>query len=484
MPSDLPTLIRTAEARLRAGDAAAALAAYGELVAADPAQADAWFNLGWLHRNARRFDAALDAYAKAIDAGVARPEEAHLNRAAILSDHLFRADDAAAELQAALLFDPEFVPAWLSLGQIEEDRGRAEAARAAYETAVRLDPGNGRALGRLAGLYVQAGRAGEAIAALEAALPLAPTADDRADLLFGLGTALDAEGRHDQAWQAFEAANHFAATVARRQYDPRAEAALVDRLIATFPRPLAPLATGGGAAPVFICGMFRSGSTLAEQILGRHPAVATLGELETVPALVGSVAAYPESLADLAPARWQELRGAYLAERRPLPAGVRVWTDKRCDNYRHIGFIKALFPNARIVETVRQPLDNLLSAWFLRFGEGVTHAHDLTAAAHHYVQYRRLMAHWRRLYPDIIRFDYDAAVAAPRETIGALLAALDLPWDEACLSPQAGAGPVRTASAWAVRQPFHTRSSGRWRHYARHLGGVRAILAAAGVEDA
>lgn len=484
MPSDLPTLIRTADAQLRAGYSAAALVAYGEVVAADPTQADAWFNLGWLHRNARRFDAALDAYAKAIGAGVAQPEEAHLNRAAILSDHLFRADDAVAELHTALVLDPEFVPAWLSLGQIEEDRGRAEAARAAYAAAVRLNPGNGRALGRLAGLDVQAGRAGEAVAALEAALPLAPTADDRADLLFGLGTALDAEGRYDQAWQAFEAANHFAVTASPARHDGAAEVTLTDRLIAALPKALAPIAAEAGAAPVFICGMFRSGSTLAEQILGRHPAVATLGELETVPALVGSVAAYPESLADLAPARWQELRGAYLAERGPLPAGVRMWTDKRCDNYRHIGFIKALFPNARIVETVRQPLDNLLSAWFLRFGEGVTHAHDLTAAAQHYVQYRRLMAHWRCLYPDIIRFDYDDAVAAPRATVGALLAALELPWDEACLSPQSGAGPVRTASAWAVRQPLHTRSSGRWRNYAKHLDRVGAILAAAGVEDA
>lgn len=484
MPSDLPTLIRTAEARLRAGEAAAALAAYGEVVAADPAQADAWFNLGWLHRNARRFDAALDAYANAIGAGVARPEEAHLNRAAILSDHLFRADDAAAELHTALVLDSGFVPAWLSLGQIEEDRGRAEAARAAYETAVRLDPGNGRARGRLAVLDLQAGRAGEAVAALEASLPLASTADDRADLLFGLGTALDADGRYDQAWQAFEAANHFAATALSARYDATQEVKLADRLIAAFPKVLAPIVAEAGAAPVFICGMFRSGSTLAEQILGRHPAVATLGELETVPALVASVVAYPESLANLAPARWQELREAYLVDRGSLPTAAQVWTDKRCDNYRHIGFIKAMFPTARIVETVRQPLDNLLSAWFLRFGEGVTHAHDLSAAAQHYVQYRRLMAHWRRLFPDIIRFDYDAAVAAPRETVEALLTALELPWDEACLSPQAGAGPVRTASAWAVRQPLHTRSSGRWRHYASHLGGVRAILAAAGVEDA
>ena len=476
---DLPTLIRTAEAQLRAGQAAAAAAGFAAVVAADPAQADAWFNLGWLHRNARRFDAALDAYAQAIAAGVARPEEAHLNRAAILSDHLFRADEAVAELRIALALDPAFVPAWISLGSVAEDLGREDEARAAYAAVLRLAPGNGRARARLAAFEVQAGRAGEAAGALKAALPLAASADDQADLLFALGTALDARGDYDDAWQAFEAGNWLARSVARVPDDPAAHRALVDRLIAAFPAPLTPLAPGDGTAPIFICGMFRSGSTLAEQILGRHPVVATRGELETVPALVASLDRYPEALAGLSATQWQDLRDRYLAERGPVAGSA--WTDKRCDNYLHIGFIKALFPQARIVETVRQPLDNLLSAWFLRFGEGVTHAHDLGAAAQHYIQYRRLMAHWHALFPDIHRFDYDAAVAAPRETIGGLLAALDLPWDDACLAPEAAGGPVRTASAWAVRQPLHARSSGRWRHYAGHLDAIRKTLTAAGL---
>ena len=484
MTSDLSTLIRTAEAHLRAGRADAATAAFVAVVEAEPGHADAWFNLGWLHRSARAFDEALDAYARAIAAGVARPEEAHLNRAAILSDHLFSGDEAVAELATALVLNPAFVPAWLSLGQVEEDRGASEAARAAYATALRLAPGNGRARARLATFEIESGRATLAATALEAALPLASAADDRADILFGLGTALDADQRYDQAWQAFEAANWFAASVARVADDPTGHAALVDRLIAAFSRPLSPLAADSGPTPIFICGMFRSGSTLAEQILGRHPAVATRGELETVPALVASLAPYPASLVTLTHAGWLELRDRYLAERGPLSVGTRAWTDKRCDNYLHIGLIKALFPDAWIVETVRQPLDNLLSAWFLRFGEGVTHAHDLAAAAHHYVHYRRLMAHWRTLYPDIVRLDYDAVVAEPPATIAALLAALDLPWDESCLSPQAGTAPVRTASAWAVRQPLHTRSSGRWRNYARHLDGVRATLAAVGIGDA
>ena len=483
MPAAVADLLARGARLLGAGDRAGAIDAYSQAVAIDADQSDAWFNLGWLHRGARRFDAALDAYAHAIATGVTQPEEAHLNRAAILSDHLFRADEAIAELRAALALNAAFIPAWLSLGTVAEDLGREDEARAAYDAVVGIEPGNGRARARLAALDVQAGRAGAAVAALEAALPLATTPNDRADLLFGLGTAFDAERRYDQAWQAFEAGNWIAASVAQTRYDPRAQEALVDRLIAAFPTASMPLSRSDGATPVFVCGMFRSGSTLAEQILSRHPAIATRGELETVPALVAGLASYPESLAMMTPAAWRDLRDRYLDERGPLPVDAVAWTDKRCDNYLHIGFIKAIFPEARIVETVRAPLDNLLSAWFLRFGEGVTYAHDLAAAAHYYIQYRRLMAHWHARYPDIERLDYDAAVASPRETIAALLAALGLPWNEACLSPQASTGPVRTASAWAVRQPLHARSSGRWRNYAKQLAESRAMLAAAGFHN-
>ena len=235
MTVSVPDFIGRAARALGLGDHDGAVGLYEQAVALDPAQADAWYNLGWLHRSARRFDAALDAYAQAIVAGVARPEEVHLNRAAILSDHLFRPEEAIDALRQALAVAPGFVPAWLNLGTIAEDRGDADAAREAYSAALRLDPGNGHAQARLATLDTLAGNAAAASAALEAALPLAPTADDRADMLFALGGAFDAQERYDDAWQAYAAGNRFARSVAHAAYDPKAQEALVDRLIAAFP---------------------------------------------------------------------------------------------------------------------------------------------------------------------------------------------------------------------------------------------------------
>ena len=162
----------------------------------------------------------------------------------------------------------------------------------------------------------------------------------------------------------------------------------------------------------------------------------------------------------------------------PFARAGSLVTDKRPDNFLHIGLAKALFPDARIVHTVREPLDNLLSLWFLHLDPAMAYALDLEDAAHWHGQYRRLMAHWKALWPgDVFDLDYDALVADLRPNVAALLDFLGLGWDEKCLAFHAADNVVKTASAWQVREPLYRRSSGRWRHYARHLGPLRAALA-------
>ena len=485
MPTSAPgtsDLLEQAAREIRNGKLDQAMQSYEAALARDAALPDAWFNLAWLQRVARRFDDALRSYAEALAHGVAQPEQAHLNRAAILSEHLQRSSAAEDELRAALSVNSRFVPAWLNLGNLHEDQGRPDQAIAAYREALAIEPGNGRAHERLGMIDVHLGRSGQAVARLKDALTVARTSEDRAEMLFALGTALDAQGCYDDAFQAFEAANWLARSVARRRYDPRAHERLIDSIIAAVPHPVPP-ADPDGSAPIFICGMFRSGSTLAEQILGRHPLITSGGELDFIPAMIQSqLQPYPQTLAALTPADSARLRADYLLGLARTGLGDGLVTDKRCDNFLHIGLIKALFPEAKIVHTVRRPLDNLLSIYFLHFGEAVTYGHDLRDAAHFYVQYRRLMAHWRRLFAgDIHDLDYDQTVSEPRATVEPLLSLIGLQWDEACLGSRSGA--VRTASAWQVRQPIHTRSSGRWRYYRDHLGQARQILAAGGLDD-
>jgi len=479
------TLVAIADRHLSEGRTADAIESYNRALAIQPALPAAWFNLAYAQRSERHFEAALDSYAKAIIYGVPRPEEACLNRAVILFDHLRQTDLAIAELEAAVRHNPNFIEAQLNLGNIHEEMGAPDRAKASYQRVLQIDPANGRALARLGVIATVTGKPSAALAELTSALTRAATPGDRAEILFALGSAFDASGRFDEAFHAIEAANWIAGALAPVRYDRRQQENLVDSLIAAYPiaNPAPRREQEPGidhASPVFICGMFRSGSTLAEEILGRHTAISAGGELELVPSFVRELRPYPAAATGLAPDQLAALRARYLAE---LP-GSGLVTDKRCDNFLHIGLIKAFFPEAKIIHTRRHPLDNLLSIYFLHFGPSVTYGHDLGDAAHFYLQYHRLMAHWAQLFPgEIFTLDYDRIVTGARDEVGRALTFLDLPWQETCLLSGASSEAVRTASSWQVRRQLHARSSGRWRHYERQLADARHMLTAAGLAD-
>ena len=470
-------LLRIASEHREAGRVGEAIAAYEAALALRPALPNAWYNLARLQRQAGRPEAALACYAEALAHGVSEPEEVHLNRGVIYADDLGRSADAEAELKRALDLDPRYLPALLNLGNLHEDRGDRPNARSAYERALAIAPADTLALARLAGVAELSGPDDPLLGRLRAAMAAGDDCAARADLGFALGAALDRLGAYDEAFAAYAAANAASREGSGSGYDRAAQERLVDRLIAAFPRSAERRPGEREEGPVFICGMFRSGSTLAEQILARHEAVTPGGELGLVPGLAASLKPYPEAAADASPERLAGLRSAYLEALRRVHPGHGLVTDKRPDNFLHIGLIKSLFPEARIVHTIRRPADNLLSLYFLHLDPAMAYAQDLDDAAHWYGQYRRLMAHWQSLYPDDIHdFDYDALVADPRPRIEALLRFCGLPWRETCLSFHEADNAVRTASAGQVREPLYRRSSGRWRHYERHLGGLLETL--------
>lgn len=480
--SDWQDLLRQASRLRRDGRVGEAIAAYRQLLALHPDLPDSWYNLGWLQRQERRFEEALESYAQALSRGVSGAEEAHLNRAVILADHLARPEEAEAELNAALALNPRYVPALINLGNLAEDVGRRDDARDAYTRAVEAEPGNMLALSRLAGVTAPAGPDEPLIATLEQVLARTGLSGaERADLGFALGRLLDEVGRYDDAFAAYSAANRASRASfgpGFQGYEPAAHEAFIDRLIAAFPAPAPPLAVGEGTAPLFICGMFRSGSTLAEQILASHSGVRSGGELDILPALIArELKPYPEAVAALGEDGALALRRAYLSELKRLGLGAGLVTDKRPDNFLHIGLIKTIFPEAKIVHTRRHALDNALSVYFLHLNPHMAYALDLADIAHWYGQYRRLMDHWRSLYGgDIFDLDYDALVADPRPTLGAVFEFCGLKWEDACMDFHAAAHPVKTASVWQVRQPLHSASSGRWRNYARHIEPLRQGL--------
>ena len=469
MTVDWQDLLSTASLLRRAGRIDEAIAAYERLLAVNPDLPDSWYNLGWLQRQARQFEGALASYQQALDRNVAGAEEVYLNRAVIYSDHLHRPQDAVRQLEAALEKKPDYVPALLNLGNLCEDIGDREAAREVYGRALAVESGNRLALARLAGVSHEA-QLDEALAERlrEAIRASAVSSAERADLGFALAGVLDAAGRYDEAFEVARQANAASREASGARYDREAASRFVDRVIAAFD---SPVPADGAPSPIFICGMFRSGSTLVELILAAHSHVTAGGELDLIPQLSASIPTYPESVGKAGPETVAVWRDVYLRGLASRPDEHRVVTDKRPENFLHVGLIKTIFPSAKIVHTRRNRLDNLLSLFFLHLDPAMPYALDLEDSAHWYGEHLRLIEHWKSLYPgDIVDLDYDELVREPEPMLEGLLGFLGLGWEDGLLDFHRTSAPVKTASVWQVRQPLHARSSGRWRNYERKLG--------------
>jgi len=495
-------LRREAGGHLARGDWASAIIGLRALLAQAPRDADGWFNLGYALRRAGAFEKALDAYAEALRQGVADPAMVHVNRAAILADHLRRDDDAEAELRRALRLSPGHPAALLNLGNLHEERGRREQAGEAYQALLARGEGDAaaaEALARLAQLKPPVAADDPMLDRLRrsAGSPaLAPAT--RANLWLARGRALDALRLPADAIDAFVRGKSLA-HAGHPAYDPVAAEARVQEVLDAFPLPAPDVAWPGVAGdpdasaaaepgPLWICGMFRSGSTLLEQVLAAHPDVVAGGELDLLPRMAaGALAPFPATMATLDGPQLQALAQGYqraaLARLRPAP-GAQVFTDKRPDNLLLVGLAKRLFPRAKVVVTRRDPRDIALSILMQHLNpRAFPWAATLLGIGHHVLLQRRLALHWQALYPgDVLDFDYDAFVAAPEAPLRRLLDALGLGWHPDCLRFHELANTVKTASAWQVRRPLYADASGRWRRYRSQLAPLEDMLRAAGVD--
>lgn len=234
--------------------------------------------------------------------------------------------------------------------------------------------------------------------------------------------------------------------------------------------------------PVFVVGMPRSGTTLIEQILGSHPDIYPAGELRDI----GMLAANSEAatvqgngagIEDLA-----GMAAQYLASITAMSEGRSHVVDKMPANFLHVGMIHAMFPNARIIHSRRDPVDTCLSCYSKLFGSEQSFAYDLAELGQFYLGYRELMAHWRNVLPAdrFIEVDYEAVVGNCEAEARRLTDFIGVPWNDACLAFHQSRRPVRTASVNQVREPLYTTSVGRWRPYAKHLS---PLLAAFGMDE-
>ena len=434
-PDDVRAAYSLAVIDLRRNQLLSAQERLESVVAREPGLFPAWHNLAAASQQLRRWNRAAEAYRQAL-----------------------KLQPDAAESRHGL------ATALAALGRFDEalDHHRRLAAQPATRW---------RALTRIALLDAGAIDEAEFIAMRAAAGAPGADAETRIGLWFALGEALDARGRDDEAFVAFAEGNR----LKRASLGPtveaahRAHAAAVDAVRARDTATALSADAGrwrAGAAPIFVVGFPRSGSTLIEQILASLPGVQGLGETGAVSDLAAEVGRAPP----------RKLAARYLDALRAAGwDGVSRVVDKTLENYLHVGAIVRMFPDAVILHAVRDPIDTGYAAFRQLFASGNETLYGLADIAAEYRRYRAMMARWASVLPGRVSdISYEALVAEPEPQIRRLVVeAAGLPWDQAALRFFEREGAVATASATQVRRPIYATSVQRWR---RHEAALKPLI--------
>jgi tetratricopeptide (TPR) repeat protein len=393
----------------------------------------------------------------------------------------------------ALKLEPQRIQDRILLGEALELAGSFKQAQAQYLSALRRDENNVVALAQLLNLPEGSPDPAQISKAHRLLETVALMDSDRARLQVALGRFYDRRGSYDNAFKCFRAGNEL--QFAKAPFNSEGYAAAVDRLIAAFSCALLSAIPRHGIdtdRPIFIVGMPRSGTTLLEQILASHPLVAGGGELLTIMRLGSRMhhlgrdcRPYPDGVRDLTASDLARMAREYLEKLDQISSTAARVTDKQPFNFMHLGLVAILFPRATILHCRRDPLDTCLSCYCTSFAEEVQFAHDLQTLGRYYLDYQRLMEHWRKVLPlRIVDVQYEELVRNTESVVREVLNQCGLEWEACCLNFHDTRRYVRTPSRWQVRQPIYPQSIGRWKNYERHLQPLKAILSRLDREDA
>ena len=490
-------------------DALASLQRASELM---PDDAEAHGNLGNAFRGAGQLEKAVASHRRAISRkpGYA---ESHNNLGSALLD-LGRTDEAIASFRRALTIEPDFALAHANLGNALTLENHPDEAEASCRRALELDPRLAAAVVQLAEIAAARGCFDEAEEWLKGAIAIEPDMPEawaglarlrkmkvtdadwltqaqriagqrlpprrEVPLRYALGKYFDDVGEYTLAFENYRRANELS-NRARPEHGLAQLSHGVDRIIHTHTREWLNRSSADSnpsARPVFIVGMPRSGTTLAEQILASHADVYGAGELDF---WSKAAAAYGNERSESAePGEIGKLAKRYLALLSGLSSDSLRVVDKMPGNFMYLGLIRAALPGAHIIHMQRDPIDTCLSIYFHDFGGAHPYAGDLNDLAAYYAEYARLMDHWRATLPSgaLLDLPYEELVKDPESWSRRMVEFIGLPWDPNCMEFHRTRRTVNTHSKWQARQKVSTSSVGRWRNYERFLGPLLPLAGA------
>jgi tetratricopeptide (TPR) repeat protein len=408
----------------------------------------------------------------------------HMTRAGILVSE-GATEAAIAEYDKLVAQQPGNPELHLSHGHALKTQGRRDDAEQAYREAARQRADFGDAYWSLANLKTY--RFDDAqLATMREQVEARRTAPaDRYHLCFALGKALEDRGEYAESFRFYERGNALKKEQCR--YRPDVLERTIGRQIELCTRDFFEQRLGWGAtdpAPIFIVGLPRAGSTLLEQILASHSQVEGTMELADIPRLVSALdlhasgARYPDVLALPSAENYRSFGESYLRDTRHYRVGDKpFYIDKMPNNFRHVGLIHLMLPNAKIIDARREPMACCFSNFKQLFASGQPFTYSLEDIGRYYTLYVRLMEHWDAVLPGkVLRVQHEDVIEDLEGSVRRILDHCGLPFEQACVDFHKNERRVHTASSEQVRRPINREGVDQWKNFEPWLGPLRAAL--------
>ena len=396
--------------------------------------------------------------------------------------------DAALPLYREVLAetpgDPEL---HLSIAHALKTLGKTQEAIDSYRAAAAVRPNFGETYWSLANLKTYRFTDGE-IARMRSEEASAGTQPvDRYHLCFALGKAFEDRAEYAESFIYYERGNALKKTECRYRPDPLERNARLQASVCTREFFAARRDVGcPDRSPILVVGLPRSGSTLIEQILASHSQVEGTMELADIPRMVqdlqgreaaGATPRYPGILAGMKPEDFRQLGEKYLRDTRVYRTGKPRFIDKMPNNFRHLGLIHLILPNARIIDARRDPMACCFSNFKQLFASGQQFTYSIEDIARYYRMYMDLMTHWENVLPGkILRVEHESVVQDFETNVCRILDFCELEFEPGCIEFHKTKRTVHTASSEQVRRPLNREGVDQWRHYEPWLGPLKGAL--------
>ena len=382
----------------------------------------------------------------------------------------------------ALEFKPDSPRVHLSLGHVYKTMGEIDNSIDSYKNTILQNNLSGEAYWSLANLKTYSFSENEIIG-MQKTLKGDMSDIERSQMHFALGKAYEVNKDFDKSFKNYYEGNKLKKSLIKYSSDDTTEK--TKRILNFFNQEniqkLAKSSTED-RDPIFVLGMPRSGSTLVDQIISSHSKVDGTQELPNIIKIAGELNTnnknnYPDVLKELDEYKLSNLGKNYIQETAWARDSAPFFIDKMPNNFIHIGLIKTILPNAKIIDTRRDPMDTCFSCYKQFFARGQLFTYSLEDLGNYYTDYIRAMNHWHNIYgKDIYTVHYDNVINKTEETIRELIDYCELPFEKECLEFYNSSRPVKTPSAEQVRQPIYKSGLNYWKNYEKHLLPLKKII--------